>query len=52
MKVLDWDIKNPYNTIQMAKKAVTKISNNSLRQLLDTWNKLNTKRYRNLKEFI
>src|SRR2546423_12664064 len=52
MEVLGWDIKNPYNTVQMTKKAVTKVSNDSLRQLLDTWNKLNAKRYRNLKEFI
>jgi len=52
MEVLGWDIKNPYNTVQIAQKAVTKISSDSLRQLLDTWNKLNAKRYRNLKEFI
>ena len=52
MKVLGWDIKNPYNTVQMAKKAVTKVSSDSLRQLLNTWNTLNAKRYRNLKEFI
>ena len=36
----------------MAQKAVTKVSSDSLRQLIDTWNKLNAKRYRNLKEFI
>ena len=52
MEVLGWDIKNPYNTVQIAQKAVTKISSDSLRQLLDTWNRLNAKRYRNLKEFI
>jgi len=52
MEVLGWDIKNPYNTVQMAQKAVTKISSDFLRQLLDSWNKLNAKRYRNLKEFI
>ena len=52
MEVLGWDIKNPYYTVQMAQKAVSKVSSDSLRQLLDIWNKLNAKRYRNLKEFI
>ncbi len=52
METLGWDFRDPYNTIQMAQKAVTKVSSDSLRQLIDTWNKLNAKRYRNLKEFI
>ena len=41
MEVLGWDIKNPYNTIEMAKRAVTQVSGDSLRQLLDSWNRLN-----------
>src|SRR6266516_6871350 len=52
MKVLGWDIKNPHNTVEIARKAVTKVSSDSLRQLLDSWNRLNAKRYQNLKEFI
>ena len=52
MEVLGWDIKNPYNTIEMAKRAVTQVSGDSLRQLLDSWNRLNARGYRNLKDFI
>ena len=52
MEILGWDIKNPYNTIEIARKAVTKVSGDSLRQLLDSWNRLNAKRHQNLKEFI
>src|SRR5436305_6299468 len=40
MEILGWDIKNPYNTIEIARKAVTKVSGDSLRQLLDSWNRL------------
>ena len=52
MEVLEWDIKNPYNTIEMAKRAVTQVSGDLLRQLLDSWNRLNARGYRNLKDFI
>jgi hypothetical protein len=52
MEVLGWDFRNPHNTVEIARKAVTKVSSDSLRQLVDSWNHLNAKRYRNLKEFI
>ncbi len=52
MEVLGWDINSPYNTIETARKAVTQVSGDSLRQLLDSWNRLNAKGYRNLKDFI
>jgi hypothetical protein len=45
MKVLGWDIKNPHKTVETARKAVTKVLSDSLRQLLDSWNRLNAKRY-------
>ena len=46
MEVLGWDIKNPYNTIKTAKKAITQVLSDSLRQLLDSWNRLNAQGYR------
>jgi hypothetical protein len=52
MEVLGWDIKSPYNMIETARKAVTQVSGDSLRQLLDSWDRLNAKVYRNLKDFI
>jgi len=52
MQILGWDNKNPYKTIEIAQKAITKTSGDSLRQLLESWNRLNAKKYQNLKEFI
>jgi hypothetical protein len=52
MEVLGWDTKSPYNTIETASKAIMKVSSDSLRQLLDSWNRLNAKHDQNIKEFI
>ena len=52
IEILGWDKRDPFNTVQTAKRAVSRISSDSIRQLLDAWNHLNAKRFQNLKEFI